>query len=71
MAVVTADPASYTPHAIHGADRTYAETNCYMDVLVELLHASGNEPLAALNYLVRMDFEGDQFTFFKPPPGDL
>ena len=28
--------------------RTYPETNCYTDILVELLHARGDEPLAAL-----------------------
>ncbi len=47
------------------------ETNCYTDVLIELLHARGDEPLAALGSTVRMDFEGDQWTFFKPFPEDL
>jgi hypothetical protein len=67
-----ADPATYVPHAVHVAgDRTYVETNCYSDVIVELLHAHGDEPLAGLGALVRLDFEGDQWTFFKPAPGDL
>jgi hypothetical protein len=66
-----ADPAAYAPHAVHAAKRTYRETNCYADVLIELLHARGAEPLAALGSTVRMDFEGDQWTFFKPAPGDL
>jgi hypothetical protein len=66
-----ADVAGHAPHALHGADRTYIETNCYTDVLVELLHAHGREPLAMLGVNVRMDFEGDQWTFFKPAPGDL
>jgi hypothetical protein len=65
------DPAAYTPHALHGPGRTYLETNCYSDVVVELLHARGDEAIAAMGHLVRMDFEGDQWTFFKPPPGDL
>jgi Domain of unknown function (DUF1839) len=65
------DPATYRPHALHGAGRSYIETNCYTDVIVELLHACGYEPLAAFGHLVRMDFEGDQWTFFKPPPEDL
>jgi hypothetical protein len=65
------DPAAYRPHPVHGSGRTYLETNCYTDILVELLHARGDEPLAAMGFLVRMDFEGDQWTFFKPPPGDL
>ncbi len=65
------DPATYQPHAVHGEGRTYPETNCYTDILVELLHAHGDEPLAALGSLVRLDFEGDQWTFFKPDPRDL
>ena len=40
-------------------------------MIIELLHACGYEPIAAFGHLVRMDFEGDQWTFFKPPPEDL
>jgi hypothetical protein len=65
------DPAAYRPHEIHAGERIYTETNCYTDILVELLHARGDEPLAAMGFTVRMDFEGDQWTFFKPPPEDL
>jgi hypothetical protein len=65
------DPASYRPHLLHAPTRTYPETNCYTDILIELLHARGAEPLAAMGATVRMDFEGDQWTFFKPPPEDL
>ena len=65
------DPATYRPHAVHGIDRTYPETNCYTDILIELLHARGDEPLAALGSTIRLDFEGDQWTFFKPEPHDL
>ena len=65
------DASSYQPHAVHGSDRTYAESNCYTDIIIELLHGRGDEPLAALGCLLRTDFEGDQWTFFKPPPEDL
>lgn len=65
------DPATYRAHSLHGEHRTYRETNCYADLLIELLHAGGFEPLAALGATVRTDFEGDQFTFFKPPPGEV
>lgn len=65
------DPATYRPHAVHAEERTYHETNCYTDLLIELLHAHGDEPLAALGSNVRMDFEGDQWTFFKPSPSDI
>jgi hypothetical protein len=72
VSLFDADPASYVPHAVHSAsDRTYVETNCYSDVVIELLHARGDEPLAAIGSTVRLDFEGDQWSFFKPHPGDL
>ena len=65
------EPCSYSSHALHAPGRTYVEINCYTDVLIELLHARGEEPLAAMGATVRMDFEGDQWTFFKPAPEDL
>ena len=65
------DPTTYVPHVLHAETRAYPETNCYTDVIVELLHACGYEPLAAMGFTVRVDFEGDQWTFFKPPPEDL
>ncbi|GAC1318309.1 MAG: DUF1839 family protein [Thermoleophilaceae bacterium] len=65
------DPASYRSHALHSSGRTYPETNCYADILIELLHARGDEPLAAMGATMRTDFEGDQWTFFKPAAADL
>ena len=70
-AIAPAHPASYVPHPLHGADRAYRETNCYTDVIIELLHSRGLDPVAGLGHLVRTDFEGDQFTFFKMPPSDM
>lgn len=65
------DPRTYVPHALHASGRSYQESNCYADIIIELLHARGHEPLAGFGFLVGMDFEGDQWTFFKPPPEDL
>ncbi len=65
------EPASYHSHALHAPERTYVETNCYTDILIELIHARGDEPLAAMGATLRMDFEGDQWTFLKPTPEDL
>ena len=65
------DPATHTPHALHGDDRTYTETNCYADCLIEFVAAAGLEPEAMLAGAVASDFELDQWTFFKPTPGDL
>ncbi len=65
------DPSHYEPHRLHGPGRTYLETNCYVDVLIELLHARGDEPLAVLGSIVRTDWEGDQFSYAKPRYADL
>jgi Domain of unknown function (DUF1839) len=71
LSLLSLDPDSYRSHPLHAPGRTYMEINCYTDILVELLHARGQEPLAAMVGTVRMDFEGDQWTFFKPAPEDL
>lgn len=65
------DPQTYQRHAVHTEERMWAETNCYVDVWIELLHALDYEPLAALPFTVAIDFEGDQWTFFKFPLMDL
>lgn len=69
--ILPLDVASYQRHYIHGADRVWAETNCYVDLLIELLHANGFEPSAALAFTLGIDFEGDQWTFFKFSHHDL
>lgn len=65
------DPQTYQKHHIHGEDRVWAETNCYVDLWIELLHAYGHEPDAALAFTLGIDFEGDQWTFFKFPLADI
>jgi Domain of unknown function (DUF1839) len=65
------DPATYQPHALHAKDRVYVETNCYTDILIELVHAVGAEPLAMMGCALDVDFEGDQWTFFKPRPEEV
>jgi Domain of unknown function (DUF1839) len=58
-------------HPVHGDDRVWPETNCYTDLLIELVHALGHEPLAMLGFTLAIDFDLDQWTFFKPPASDL
>jgi hypothetical protein len=65
------DAAGYRPHPLHASERTWTETNCYVDLWIELLHALGLDPLAAAAFTLSTDFEGDQWTFFKFPPEDL
>ena len=69
--VLPIEPASFRRHPIHTEARTWAETNCYADVLIELLHGLGHDPVPALAFTLGVDFEGDQWTFFKFPDGDL
>lgn len=64
-------PARHIRHALHDPARTWPETNCYADLWVELLHARGLEPAAMLAFTVGVDWEGDLWTFFKPPAADL
>jgi hypothetical protein len=59
------------PHTLHGADRTWVESNCALDLWIELLHHLELEPLAAFGCAVRLDFEGDQYTFLRIPGPDL
>lgn len=65
------DPATWRPSALHGGDRIWPETNCYVDLWIELLPALGHPAEAALSFTVLQDFEGDHFTFFKFPLEDL
>ncbi|SDO31839.1 protein of unknown function [Methylobacterium phyllostachyos] len=61
----------YVPHPLHDGERDWPETNCYVDLWIELLHGRGFVPEAMLGFTLRQDFEGDQFTFFKPPAADI
>jgi len=65
------EPRGYANHGLHADERTWKETNCYVDLWIELLHALGLDPRAALAFTVASDFEGDQWTFFKYPLEDL
>lgn len=65
------DPATYKPSALHAPERNFPQTNCYVDLWIELLHAQGIRPESAMAFACCVDFEGDQWTFFKPPPDEL
>ena len=69
--ILPLDAATYTRHALHRGDRAWTETNCYTDVIIELLHGMGFEPLAAMAFTLSIDFDVDQWTFFKFHPADL
>ncbi len=69
--ILALDPSTYRRHAIHAEGRVWAETNCYSDVVIELWHALGHEPTAALPFTLAIDYDIDHWTFFKPPHADL
>jgi hypothetical protein len=69
--ILDLDPATYVRHRTHRGERIWAETNCYTDVVIEMLHGMGLEPLAAMPFTLAVDFDVDQWTFFKFPAGDI
>ncbi len=64
-------PGQYQAHALHSGSTDWPETNCYIDVWIEVLHALKCQPLACLSMVFANDFDGDQWTFYKPPHEDL
>ncbi|MEA2832379.1 MAG: hypothetical protein QOG66_581 [Methylobacteriaceae bacterium] len=70
-AITALHPADHSRHALHDETRDWPETNCYVDLWIELLAARGFAPEAALGFTLMQDWEGDQFTFFKFPLHDL
>jgi len=65
------DVDNFVPHWLHAGERTWTETNCYVDVWIEVLNSLGLDPVAAAAFTLSCDFEGDQWTFFKYPSEDL
>jgi Domain of unknown function (DUF1839) len=70
-AIAGLDPQHYERHVLHAEDRVWVEKNCYVDIWIELVHALGCEPMAMMPFVLCMDFEGDQWTFFKPKHEEL
>ena len=65
------DPANYPRSVLHAESCVWVEKNCYVDIWIEVINALGLEPRAILPFVVAIDFEGDQWTFFKPPHSEL
>jgi hypothetical protein len=65
------DAGTYQRNTLHAEDRVWVEKNCYVDIWIEVVHALGLDPMAMLPFVAAIDFEGDQWTFFKPPHDEL
>lgn len=61
----------YVRSSLHGEDCAWVEKNCYVDLFIELVHALKLEPRAMLPFTLALDFEGDQWTFFKPQHSEM
>ncbi|MDH6242414.1 DUF1839 family protein [Mycobacterium sp. OTB74] len=64
-------PADYRPHFSHAGDRIWPETNCYLDLWIETLHALGLDPVPAFACALSADHDALQWTFLKQQPEDL
>jgi hypothetical protein len=69
--VLEIEAEGYRPHELHSEQQIWTEKNCYVDIWIELLGALGVEPRAVLPSVLAVDFEGDHWTFIKPPHGEL
>ncbi len=65
------DPANHAGHPMHADERIWSETNCYIDLWVEVLHALGHDPVPATAATLSADFDGHQWSFLKFEPADL
>jgi hypothetical protein len=61
----------YQPHWLHSSERLWLQSNCYVDLWIEVLHSLKLDPLASFAFTLTTSFEGDQWTFFKVPHHDL
>jgi hypothetical protein len=64
-------PAGWRQHRLHALDRDWPETNCELDLWIELAASRGFEPEAMLGFAVAQDFIGDQFSLLLPPTEEL
>lgn len=75
MALISAlpnlDAGTYQRSVLHAEDQLWVDKNCYVDVWIEMIHALGLEPRAVMPFVATMDFEIDQWTFYKPPHDEL
>ncbi|MFV0279205.1 MAG: DUF1839 family protein [Rhodoblastus sp.] len=65
------NPDAYKSSALHDPARDWPQTNCYIDLWIEAVFSRKLSPEAMLGCTATLDFEGDQFTFFKPSFDDL
>ena len=68
---IEAAPDVYRHHFTHHPDRVWTETNCYLDLWIEVLNCLGLDPIPAIAVLLSSDHDGMAWTFGKQQPDDL
>lgn len=69
--LIDISPDRYRPHSLHQDDRVWAQTNCYTDLWIEVLHSLGLDPVPALACAFSSRFDGTQWTFLKLKAEDI
>ncbi len=65
------DPDSHQLSPLHGSDRVWVETNCYVDIWIELIHHLGLPPQPAGLCALSGDWIGREWSFLKYQTDDL
>ena len=68
---IDAVPGDYQQHFTHGPERIWTETNCYLDLWIEVLNCLGLDPVPTFAALLSADHDGLSWTFGKQQPEDL
>ena len=64
-------PAGWRSHRLHALDRDWPETNCDLDLWIELSQGMDGEAEAILGFAAAQDFRADQFQLLVPPNEEL
>jgi len=63
--------SGYLRSHLHADTLLWTEKNCYVDIWIEVLNALKLAPEPVMASTIAIDFEGDQWTFFKPSHTEL
>lgn len=68
---VDGTPDAHRPHFAHLDDRIWPETNCYVDLWIELLHGLHLDPVPSFVCVLSADHDGPQWSFLKQSTEDI
>ena len=71
LAAAELTPAGFRRHPLHREESVWSNTNCYLDVWIELLHGLGVAPEPLFAAAVAVDCQVEQFEFLKIEHRDL